>query len=104
MLAWRGLSVVVGLVFALFGVALLVELLTGPLCSEASFGQTCFDGSSGERTIILLIGIPAAVLGIATLAASIYFAATGRRQRLLLILGAATLVLVGALALLSRAT
>ena len=58
----------------------------------------CFDGSSGQKTASLILGWPSGVLaGIAALVA-LYFAATGRRGRLLLQLTGAAIVL-GALSI-----
>ncbi len=53
----------------------------------------CFDGSSTQKTISLILGWPSGILaGIAALAA-LFFAITGRDGRLVLQLTAAAVVL-----------
>ena len=76
-----------------------------PTCEDVLTGQAalpsdgeCFDGSSTQKTISLILGWPSGVLaGLAALLA-IYFAATGRRGRLVLQLTGAAVVL-GALSI-----
>jgi hypothetical protein len=55
----------------------------------------CFDGSSTQKTISLVLGWPSGVMaGIAALLA-LFFAATGRQGRLVLQLTGAAVVLGG---------
>jgi hypothetical protein len=77
-----------------------------PTCDDVLSGKAqlpsdneCFDGSSAQKTISLVLGWPSGVLaGIAALVA-VFFAATGRQGRLLLTLTGAAIVL-GALSIL----
>jgi hypothetical protein len=97
----RILAVIGGLVWGLMGVALIVvgfDILDAPLCSEPEtieFGEECYDGSSTQRFFDLLFGFPAGILGVVTAGLAVYFAATGRRGRLLVLVGIAALVLFG---------
>jgi hypothetical protein len=101
-IAPRVLAVIGGLIWGVLGVALIVvgfEIIDAQLCSEpataADIGEECYDGSSTQRVLDLLFGFPAGVLGIATAVLAVYFAATGRRGRLLLQIGLGALVLFG---------
>jgi hypothetical protein len=100
----RILAVIGGLVWGIMGIALIVvgfEILDAPLCSDpealagAFLGEECYDGSSTQRFFDLLFGFPAGVLGVVTAGLAVYFAATGRRGRLLIQVGIAALVLFG---------
>jgi hypothetical protein len=97
----RILAVIGGLVWGLMGIALIVvgfDILDAPLCSEPEtieFGEECYDGSSTQRFFDLLFGFPAGILGVVTAGLAVYFAATGRRGRLLVMVGIAALVLFG---------
>jgi membrane-associated PAP2 superfamily phosphatase len=106
---WRALSVVLFLALA-FACAVMViamaDIADTPLekdcIAENASGGTCteyFDGSSAQKTATLVLGWPSGVLaGIAALVA-LYFAATGRRGRLLLQLTGAAIAL-GAISIL----
>lgn len=71
-----------------------------PTCRDVLSGKAslpsdneCFDGSSAQKTASLVLGWPSGVLaGIAALIA-IFFAATGRRGRLLVTVTGAAIVL-----------
>jgi hypothetical protein len=98
---WRALSVVLFLALA-FACAVMIiamaDIADTPIqkdCHPPPTGDCTeyFDGSSAQKTITLVLGWPSGVLaGIAALVA-LYFAATGRRGRLLLQLTAAAIVL-----------
>jgi hypothetical protein len=105
---WRALGVVLALALA-FACAVMVIAMADigdtPTCDDVLAGKAalpsdneCFDGSSTQKTISLILGWPSGVLaGIAALFA-LYFAATGRRGRTLLQLVAVAIVL-GALSI-----
>ena len=101
---WRALAVLLALALA-FACAVMVIAMSDigqtPTCDDVKAGNAlphdgeCFDGSSTQKTISLVLGWPSGVLaGIAALVA-LFFAATGRRGRLLLQLTAAAIVLGG---------
>jgi hypothetical protein len=100
----RILAVVGGLVWGIMGVALIVvgfDIIDAPLCgdpealAQAFLGEECYDGSSTQRFFDLLFGFPAGILGVVTAGLAVYFAATGRRGRLLVQVAIAALVLFG---------
>ena len=105
---WRILAVVLALALAFacaVMVAVAVDIGGTPVeedCVTPSMGGDCleyFDGSSAQKTIYIVLAWPSAVLaGIAALL-GLYFAATGKRGRLLLQLTGAAVAL-GALAIL----
>jgi hypothetical protein len=102
---WRILAVIVGLIFALFGVAFViaaVDIGDAPLCEDAREdpalllgGEECYDGSSTQKTIDLVTGWPLGILAILVLPLAIYFAATGRNARILIGAAGASLALLG---------
>jgi hypothetical protein len=104
---WRALSVVLFLALA-FACAVMIiamaDIADTPIqedCHPPPLGDCTeyFDGSSAQKTVTLILGWPSGVLaGIAALVA-LYFAATGRRGRLLLQLTGAAIVL-GAISIL----
>lgn len=106
---WRALAVVLFLALA-FACAVMVIAMADigdtPTCKDAlqdpsllGPDRECFDGSTTQKTISLIFGWPSGILaGIAALVA-VYFAATGRRGRLLLTLTGAAIVL-GAISIL----
>jgi hypothetical protein len=106
---WRVLAVVLALALA-FACAVMIVAMSDisdtATCDDVRAGIAlpnedgeCFDGSSGKKTASLVLGWPSGVLaGIAALFA-LYFAATGRRGRLLLQLTGAAIAL-GALSIL----
>ena len=106
---WRALAVILFLALA-FACAVMViamsDIGSTPTCDDVLSGKAqlpsdneCFDGSSAQKTASLVLGWPSGVLaGIAALVA-VFFAATGRRGRLLLTLTGAAIVL-GALSIL----
>jgi hypothetical protein len=96
----RILAVLGGLVWGIMGIALIVvgfDILDAPMCSEpeAVGAEECYDGSSTQRVFDLLFGFPAGILGVVAAGLAAYFAATGRRGRLLVQVGIAALVLFG---------
>ena len=106
---WRVLAIVLFLALA-FACAVMViamsDIGSTPTCRDVLSGKAslpsdneCFDGSSAQKTASLVLGWPSGVLaGIAALIA-IFFAATGRRGRLLVMVTSAAIVL-GALSIL----
>lgn len=106
---WRALGVVLALALA-FACAVMVIAMVDigdtPRCDDpaaieeerAESGDLvieCFEGSSAQKTISLVLGWPAGVLaGIAALIA-LYFAATGRQGQLLLRVTGTAIVLGG---------
>jgi membrane-associated PAP2 superfamily phosphatase len=109
---WRALAVILAIALAITSAVYIVamtELADLPAgadnCTPPQLGGDCteyFDGSSAQKTAKLITGWPAGVLaGIAALVA-VYFAATGRRGRLLMQLTAATVAL-GAISILISA-
>lgn len=102
---WRALGVVLFLALA-FACAVMVIAMADigetPTCDDVLSGEAalpadgeCFDGSSTQKTISLVLGWPSGVLaGIAALLA-LFFAATGRQGRLVLQLTGAAVVLGG---------
>jgi hypothetical protein len=105
---WRALGVLLALALA-FACAVMVIAMADigdtPTCDDVLSGKAalpsdneCFDGSSTQKTITLVLGWPSGVLaGIAALFA-LYFAATGRRGRTMLQVVAVAVVL-GALSI-----
>lgn len=105
---WRALGVVLALALA-FACAVLVIAMADiggtPTCDDVRSGAAalpsdneCFDGSSGQKTVSVVLGWPSGVLaGIAALVA-LMFVFTGRRGALLLRLTGAAIVL-GALSI-----
>ncbi|HLM30153.1 MAG TPA: hypothetical protein VK326_00655 [Solirubrobacterales bacterium] len=106
---WRVLAVILALALA-FACAVMVVAMVDigdtPTCDDVLSGEAavpsdgeCFDGSSTQKTITLILGWPSAVLaGIAALVA-LFFTFTGRQGRLVLQLTGAAIVL-GALSIL----
>ena len=106
---WRVLAVILALALA-FACAVMVVAMVDigdtPTCDDVLSGEAavpsdgeCFDGSSTQKTISLILGWPSAVLaGIAALVA-LFFTFTGRQGRLVLQLTGAAIVL-GALSIL----
>jgi hypothetical protein len=102
---WRVLGIVLALALA-FACAVMVVAMADigetPTCDDVLSGEAalpadgeCFDGSSTQKTISLILGWPSGVVaGIAALLA-LFFAATGRQGRLVLQLTGAAVVLGG---------
>ena len=101
---WRALAVVLALALT-FACAVMVIAMADigdtPRCDDPegiaqaiAEGETeCFDGSSAQKTITLILGWPSGILaGIAALVA-LFFAFTGRQGPLLLRLTGAAIVL-----------
>ena len=107
---WRVLAVILFLALA-FACAVMVIAMADigdtPTCADVRSGAAplpsdleCFDGSSTQKTISLILGWPSGILaGIAALAA-LFFTITGRYGRLVLqrtaaavVLGAASLII-----------
>lgn len=94
---WRALGVLLALALA-FACAVMilamVEISDTPLLDECRADPTCteyFDGSSGQKTVAVILGfLSGGLAGIGALVA-LYFAATGRSGRLLLQITAAAI-------------
>jgi hypothetical protein len=105
---WRALGFILALVLA-FACAVMViamaDIGSTPTCSDVRSGAAalpsdneCFDGSSAQKVVSLVLGWPSGVLaGIAAIVA-LMFTFTGRRGPLLLRLTGAAVVL-GALSI-----
>jgi membrane-associated PAP2 superfamily phosphatase len=106
---WRALGVVLALALAFASAVMIIAMADigdTPRCDDpAALEQErqetgdlvieCFEGSQTQKTVSLGLGWPSGVIaGLAALLA-LYFAATGRRGRLLLQLTAAAIVLGG---------
>ena len=108
---WRALGVILALALAFASAVMIIAMADigdTPRCDDTAAVRAeilkegpdaeCFEGSSAQKTISLVLGWPSGVLaGIAALFA-LYFAATGRRGRTLLQLVAVAVVL-GALSI-----
>ena len=102
---WRILAVVLALALA-FACAVMVivaiDIGDTATCEDVRAGKAlpnedneCYDGSSTAKTIQVVLAWPSGILaGLAALVA-LYFAATGRRSRLLLQLTGAAILLGG---------
>jgi len=100
---WRVLAVILALALA-FACAVMVIAMADigdtPTCADVRSGAAplpsdleCFDGSSTQKTIALILGWPSGVLaGIAALVA-LFFVVTGRQGRLVLQLTGAAIAL-----------
>jgi hypothetical protein len=100
---WRVLAVILALALA-FACAVMVIAMADigdtPTCEDVRTGAAplpsdleCFDGSSAQKTIALILGWPSGILaGIAALAA-LFFTVTGTRGRLVLQLTGAAIAL-----------
>ncbi len=110
---WRALGVVLALALAFASAVMIIAMADigdTPRCDDEAAIQRevqesnaetveCFDGSQSQKTASLGLGWPSGVIaGLAALLA-LYFAATGRRGRLLFQLTAVA-ILLGALSLL----
>ncbi len=89
---WRALAVlgvlVLGFAFAVM-IAVMVDIGSTPTCHDVSSGQAavpsdgeCFDGSSVQKTISLVLGWPSGVLAGIGAVLLLLYAITGRRGRL----------------------
>jgi hypothetical protein len=101
---WRALAVLLGLALLFAGavmIAVMVDLGDTPLKDACAKDPSCseyFDGSDSTKTITLVLGYASGAAAVIAALLAFYFAATGRRGRLLLQLTGAAIVL-GALAL-----
>jgi hypothetical protein len=104
---WRVLGVLLALALAFACAVMVIAMIDiggTPRCDDPAGIEAearenpgeeieCFDGSSAQKVITLVLGWPSGILaGIAALVA-LFFAATGRQGRLLLQLTAAAIVL-----------
>jgi hypothetical protein len=89
---WRALAVLGALVLAFacaVMIAVMVDIGSTPTCDDISSGQAavpsdgeCFNGSSTQKTISLVLGWPSGVLAGIAAALLLSYAITGRRGRL----------------------
>lgn len=102
---WRALAVLLGLALLFAGgvmVAVMVDLNDTPLKAECTADPLCteyYDGSDTAKTITMILGFASGAFAAIGALLAFYFAATGRRGRLLLQLTGAAIVL-GALSIL----
>lgn len=101
---WRALGVLLALVLAFASAVMIIAMAdigSTPRCDDpaalaeaiAEGEDECFDGSSAQKAISLVLGWPSGILaGIAALLA-LYFVATGRNGRLLMQLTGAAVAL-----------
>ncbi len=101
---WRALGVLLALALAFACAVMVIAMIDigeTPRCDDpagiaealAEGENECFDGSSAQKVATLVLGWPSGILaGIAALVA-LFFAATGRKARLMLQLTAAAIVL-----------
>jgi hypothetical protein len=102
---WRALGVLLALALLFAGAVMIIamaEISDTPLLDACQADPTCteyFDGSSAQKTIAVVFGFISGALAAVGALIALYFAATGRRGRLLLqVTGAA--IAFGALSLL----
>lgn len=103
---WRALAVLLALALAFAAavmILLAVDLAEKPICADVGGAERatedCFDVSAAQKTISTVLAWPAGILCAIAACVSLYFAATGRRGRLVLqVAGAA--ILLGALSIL----
>jgi hypothetical protein len=103
--ALRALAVVLALVLIL-GAAIMiiamVDIAGTTLCSDVSLEDAfadpegeCFDGSSVQKIIAVILGFAGGGLGAIAALAALAFTFTGRRGRLVLVLTGSAIVLSG---------
>jgi hypothetical protein len=102
--ATRALAVVV-FVLLLAGsaivIAAMVDIAGTPTCHDVRAGlaapadNSCFDGSSAQKTIGVILGFAGGAVGVLAMVAALAYTFTGRRGRLVVILTAAAIVLAG---------
>jgi hypothetical protein len=89
---------IVALAIGALGIAVMVDLSSSPICADARSSvlgplEDCYDISSSEKAIALLLGWPGSLLAILSGGLSVFFAITGRLGRSALILGVAAVLL-----------
>lgn len=96
--AWRALGVLLGLVLLFVAAVMFVamaDIADTPLLDACRADPACteyFDGSSAQRAISVALGFVSGALALVGALVAFYFAATGRRGRLLLQLTGAAIV------------
>jgi hypothetical protein len=102
--AWRALAVILFLVLlvgAFIVIAAMVDISSTPTCHDveahlaAPKDNSCFDGTSLQKTISVTLGFAGGALGAIAAVLALAFAITGRRGRLVAILAIAAVVLSG---------
>jgi hypothetical protein len=100
----RALAVIGCIVLAFAAAVMIVAMVDigrTPTCDDVRAGNAlpyqgnCFDGSSTQKTISLVLGWPSGVLGGLAALLALAFAITARRGRLALQVTAAAVVLAG---------
>jgi hypothetical protein len=87
---WRALGVLLFLALAFASAVMIIamiEIADTPLLDACQADPTCseyFDGSSAQKTIAVAFGFISGALAAVGALVALYFAATGRRGRLLL--------------------
>jgi hypothetical protein len=100
---WRALGVALALALAFASAVMIIAMLDigdTPRCDDlaaiiAEQADECFDGSSAQKVITLVLGWPSGVLAAVAALLALYFAGTGRQGRLLIQATAAAIVLGG---------
>jgi hypothetical protein len=107
---WRILAVLLALVLAFAAAVMIVAMVDiggTPRCDDpealaeavAEGEDECFDGSSAQKTISLVLGWPSGILAAIAALVALFFAFTGRSGRLVLQLTGAA-VFLGVLSIL----
>ena len=87
---------------ALIMIAAMVDIAGTPTCHEVQAGlaapkdNSCFDGTSLQKTIGLILGFAGGGIGVIAAVSALAYTITGRRGRLFVILAVAAIVLSGA--------
>ena len=102
---WRALGVLLALALAFAGAVMIIamaEISDTPTCDDVISGAAalpadgeCFDGSSGQKAVSLVLGFPSGALAGIGAVAAFFFAVTGGGGRLLMRLTGAAIVLGG---------
>lgn len=102
--SWRALAVILAIVLLVGSfiiIAAMVDIAGTPTCHDVELGlaapsdNSCFDGSSFQKTIALIFGFAGGGVGVIAMISAIAFTFTGRRSRLVAVLAVAAVVLAG---------
>ena len=97
--ALRALAVLLAVILAL-GAAIMIiamaDIAGTVICADATLNDTeCFDGSSTQKTISVILGFAGGGLGAIAALAALAFTFTGRRGRQVVLLAVLAVVLSG---------
>jgi hypothetical protein len=102
--SWRALAVILAillLVGSFIIIAAMVDIAGTPTCHDvrlglaAPSGNSCFDGSSFQKTIAVILGFAGGGVAVIAMISAIAFTITSRRGRLVAVLAVAALALTG---------